>query len=100
MPLSADVTGAHMPDTTFYRCSHCRGFYETELAACKFCQYKTVLNNPDGSPKIFPDRDTCRALQIAEYEQLPPEAMADPFKPPKDELAEICGCLHCGQEGS
>jgi hypothetical protein len=88
-----------MSGSSYYRCSHCRGFYETELAACKFCNYTTVVTDADGSPRRFPDRATCRAIQIAEYEQLPAEAMADCFKPPKDELAEICGCLHCGREG-
>src|SRR6476661_6017434 len=85
-----------MSESTFYRCSHCRGFYETELAGCKYCGYKTIVSDAAGKPRVFPDRATCRAIQIAEYEQLPAEAMDDPFMPPKDELTEICACLHCG----
>jgi hypothetical protein len=85
--------------SSYHRCSHCRGFYETELPRCKFCRYTTVFTTAGGDARVFPDRETCRAIQIAEYEQLPPEAMADCFRPPEDELSEVCGCLHCGQEG-
>ena len=84
--------------STYYRCSHCRGFYETDLERCKYCRYTTVTQGVNGTPRVFPDRESCRVIQIAEYEQLPPEAMADHFRPPSDELAEPCGCLHCGPD--
>ncbi len=58
------------------------------------------MNAADGSPRVFPDRECCRAIQIAEYEQLPPEAMEDGMRPAPDELTEVCGCLHCGHGGA
>jgi hypothetical protein len=84
---------------TYLRCLHCRGFYEAERAKCKWCDYATPLLDAAGQPRVFPDRSTCRTIQIAEYDQLPPEAHADPMGPPKDELALLCNCLHCGPEG-
>jgi hypothetical protein len=69
------------------------------LPACKYCKYTTVVSGAEGKPRVYPDRATCRAIQIAEYEQLPAEAMEDPFMPPKDELTELCECLHCGPRG-
>jgi hypothetical protein len=85
--------------STYHRCLHCKGFYETSLSACKWCKYETPLLNPDGKPKIFPDRETCRAIQIAEWEQLPDKLKDDPMGPPPSDLALLCNCLHCGPEG-
>jgi hypothetical protein len=84
---------------TYLRCTHCGGFYETERACCKWCQYEAPLLDAQGKPRIFPDRETCRAIQISEYDQLPPEAHADCFKPPPNELTLLCNCLHCGPQG-
>jgi len=87
-------------DEGYYRCRACRGFYETTFAACKWCRATVVVTDAaDGLPRVFPNRDTVRAIQIAEYEQLPPEAHADFMKPPADRPDLLCGCLHCGQEG-
>ena len=86
-------------DDSYYRCRHCRGFYETSRPACKWCGYEAPMPDREGSPRIFPDRETCRAIQLAEYEQLPPEAHEDCMGPPKDDLTLLCNCLHCGPEG-
>jgi hypothetical protein len=83
----------------FHRCSHCRGFYEIELDRCKYCQYTSPHPAPDGAPRLFADRETCRALQIAEWEQLPESVRTDPMGPPPDEHTSLCECLHCGREG-
>lgn len=88
-----------MPGETYYRCRHCRGFYETTFTACKWCSYQTPFVDTEGKPRVFPDRQACRALQIAEYEQLPAEAYKDCMGPPPDDLTLLCNCLHCGPEG-
>lgn len=88
-----------MAAQSYLRCRHCKGFYEAERPACKWCAYETPILDPAGQPRLFPDRETCRAIQIAEYEQLPPAAHADCFKPPADRLDVLCECLHCGPEG-
>jgi len=88
-----------MLGASYLRCRHCKGFYETSFPRCKWCNYDTPFPARDGSARIFTDRETCRAIQIAEYEQLPPEAHADPMGPPKDELALLCACLHCDEDG-
>jgi hypothetical protein len=88
----------HMPDAnnaSYLRCSHCRGFYETARPHCRFCGKSVPIKNDQGQEKVYRDRATCRAIQIAEYEQLPPEAMEDPMRPDPEELGELCGCLHC-----
>jgi hypothetical protein len=84
-------------DAQYHRCGHCKGFYETEFALCKWCQYKSPMKDAAGKAKVFPDRATCRAIQIAEFEQLPPEAHDDPFQPPPENLTLTCACIHCGQ---
>jgi predicted nucleic acid-binding Zn-ribbon protein len=86
-------------DDTYLRCTHCKGFYETSFPRCKWCEYDAPLLTNIGRPRVFPTRDACRALQIAEYDRLPPEAFADPMGPPKDELTLLCNCLHCGPDG-
>ncbi len=85
----------------YHRCGHCKGFYETEFAACKWCQYtnRSIKRRGGQSQGAFPDRATCRAIQIAEFEQLPPEAHDDPFQPPPENLMLTCACIHCGQNG-
>src|SRR5215216_3295349 len=87
------------PSTTYHRCRHCKGFYETSFAECKWCKYDTPFPAPDGSPKIFPDRETCRAIQLAEWEQLPQAVKTDPMGPPPNEPTLLCNCLHCGPRG-
>ena len=84
---------------SYLRCKHCKGFYETSFARCKWCDYDAPFPARDGSPRVFSDRETCRAIQMAEYEQLTPEAHADPMGPPKNDLTLLCACLHCGEEG-
>jgi predicted RNA-binding Zn-ribbon protein involved in translation (DUF1610 family) len=86
-------------DDTYLRCTHCKGFYETSFARCKWCEYDAPLLTDAGRARVFPSRDACRALQIAEYDRLSPDALADPMGPPKDELTLLCNCLHCGPEG-
>lgn len=86
-------------DDSYLRCTHCKGFYETSLARCKWCEYDAPQVTESGDRRVFPSRDACRALQIAEYDRLPPDALADPMGPPKDELTLLCNCLHCGPEG-
>jgi hypothetical protein len=88
-----------MPGDSYYRCRHCRGFYEATLAACKWCDYDAPFLDTAERPRIFPDRETCRALQLAEYEQLPQEAHDDCMGPPPNDLALLCNCLHCGPAG-
>jgi len=85
---------------SYLRCRHCRGFYEIALSHCRYCGKDMPINNSDGSPKVFPDRETCRAIQIAEFEQLPPEAHKDSMRPDPELLDKLCYCLHCGPEGS
>ncbi|MCX5660461.1 MAG: hypothetical protein NTW19_12165 [Planctomycetota bacterium] len=65
------------------------------MPCCKYCRGVVPMNAADGSPCVFPDRESCRVIQIAEYERLPAEAMKDRFRPPSDELAVLCSCLHC-----
>lgn len=85
---------------SYLRCRHCKGFYETSFARCKWCEYDAPYLDRDGKqPRVFPDRETCRAIQLAEYEQLPPEAHEDHMGPPKEDLFLLCNCLHCGPEG-
>jgi predicted nucleic acid-binding Zn-ribbon protein len=86
-------------DQEFVRCSHCRGFYEADRGRCKWCGYDTVFADNEGKPIVYPDRQTVRAIQIGEYEQLPAQAHADYMRPPANNLTLICGCLHCGQGG-
>jgi hypothetical protein len=88
-----------MDPQPYHRCTHCKGFYETSFSRCKWCDYDAPLLTDAGQPRVFPNRDACRLLQIAEYDRLPPEALADPMGPPKDELTLLCACLHCGPEG-
>jgi hypothetical protein len=84
---------------SYLRCRHCKGFYETSFSRCKWCNYDDPVRARDGEPRVYPDRETCRAIQIAEYEQLPPEAHADCMGPPKNDPALLCNCLHCGPGG-
>jgi hypothetical protein len=84
---------------SFYRCGHCRGFYETALAACKWCDYDAPVHDASGQPRVFANRETIRAVRLAEYEQLPAEAHDDPMRPPPENPALLCGCLHCGPDG-
>ena len=88
-----------MPGDSYHRCRHCRGFYEVSLPVCKWCQYDSPFLDTGGQPRIFPDRETCRALQLAEYEQLPKEAYDDCMGPPANDLTLLCNCLHCGPDG-
>ena len=88
-----------MDSQPYLRCTHCKGFYETCFPRCKWCEYDAPVLTDAGRPRVFPDRDACRALQIAEYDRLPPEALADCMGPPKDALTLLCACLHCGPEG-
>jgi hypothetical protein len=88
-----------MPGDSYYRCRHCRGFYEATLPACKWCNYDAPFLDTAEKPRIFPDRESCRALQLAEYEQLPKEAHDDCMGPPPNDLTLLCNCLHCGPEG-
>ncbi len=88
-----------MHDEGYVRCSHCRGFYEADRAKCKWCEYDTVFIGADDKPIVYPDRETVRAIQLAEFERLPEEAQADYMKPPADHPSLICGCLHCGPGG-
>jgi hypothetical protein len=84
----------------FFRCSHCRGFYEIEkFDECKWCHYETVIRDTTGQPIVFPDRETVRAIQITEFKQLPPKAFDDCFQPPIERPDMICQCLHCGPDG-
>ncbi len=83
---------------THFRCRHCRGFYDATLPHCAYCGKDIPIKNTDGSPKSFPDRETCRSIQIAEYEQLPPEAHKDHMRPDPELLDKLCYCLHCGQD--
>lgn len=86
-------------ESSYLRCGHCRGFYEIARSHCRFCGKDKPMKAADGSAKVFSDRATCRAIQIAEYEQLPPEAHADSFQPDPELLDKLCYCLHCGPEG-
>jgi hypothetical protein len=85
--------------TPYHRCLHCKGFYESDRPRCKWCKYQTPLLDEAGQPRTYPDRQTCRAIQIAEWQQLPEEVRTDPMGPPKNELSLLCNCLHCGPEG-
>lgn len=84
---------------SYLRCSHCRGFYELARAHCRYCGKDVPVKDSAGVPKRFPDRATCRAIQVAEFEQLPEEAHEDPFQPDPELLDKMCYCLHCGEEG-
>jgi hypothetical protein len=86
-------------DASYLRCRHCKGFYETSFARCKWCEYDAPYLDREGKARVFPDRETCRAIQLAEYEQLPPDAHDDHMGPPKEDLFLLCNCLHCGPEG-
>ncbi len=88
-----------MPGDTYYRCRHCRGFYETSRDQCKWCKYEAPFLDTAGKPRVFPDRQSCRALQLAEYEQLPHAAHDDCMGPPPNDLTLLCNCLHCGPDG-
>ena len=83
-------------ESSYLRCGHCRGFYEIALSRCRYCGKDVPLREAGGSETIFTDRAMCRAIQIAEFEQLPAEAHADPFRPDPELLAKPCYCLHCG----
>lgn len=83
----------------FRRCTHCRGFYEADFDACKWCGYDVPALHPDGQPRHFPDRKCCREIQIEEYNKLPAPAHDDPMGPPLDYADIICNCLHCGPDG-
>ena len=83
---------------SFFRCNHCRGFYESDLECCKWCEYRDPVRD-EAAPKLFPDRAACRTVQVAEYHALPPEAHADCMKPPADHLDLVCECIHCGARG-
>lgn len=82
----------------YFRCSHCRGFYEQTLPNCRYCGKDVPIKGPHATPQVFPDRPTCRAIQIAEYEQLPPAAHQDHCQPDPELLDNLCYCLHCGQD--
>jgi hypothetical protein len=57
------------------------------------------MKGADGKAKNFADRETCRAIQIAEFEQLPKEAHDDCFRPDPELLDKMCYCMHCGEAG-
>ncbi|HUO08777.1 MAG TPA: hypothetical protein VM008_10785 [Phycisphaerae bacterium] len=84
---------------SYLRCRHCRGFYELALSHCRYCAKDVPVMDAQGSPRVYPDRATCRAIQIAEFEQLPPEAHEDCMRPDPQLLDRLCYCLHCGPEG-
>ena len=84
---------------TFHRCRHCRGFYETELSKCPYCEYETPVLDAAGKARVYPDRETVRAIQLAEYDQLPAEAHEDSMGPPRDRPERKCACIHCGPGG-
>jgi RNA polymerase subunit RPABC4/transcription elongation factor Spt4 len=86
-------------EVKYLRCGHCRGFYSAELSQCRYCGKSVPLKEASGVPKVFPDRATCRAIQVAEYEQLPPEAHEDYMRPDPQLLDKLCYCLHCGKKG-
>src|SRR3954468_2943655 len=86
-------------DGNFLRCGHCRGFYGAARSSCRYCGKDVAQKTSDGNPQIYRDRATCRAIQIAEFEQLPAAAHDDPFQPDPDILDKKCACLHCGQGG-
>src|SRR5437868_2957236 len=54
---------------SFYRCKHCLGFYETTFEKCKWCGYQTPMPDQErgGEPKVYPDRESARTVQLAEY---------------------------------
>ncbi len=83
----------------FYRCTHCAGFYGVEAGACVYCGYEAPLLERNGEPKVFAGRETCRAIQVAQWRALPAEVREDPMGPPEGDLEALCGCLHCGEFG-
>jgi hypothetical protein len=83
---------------SFHRCGHCRGFYEVDRSACRYCGKSVPMKDAAGNAKVYPDRATCRAIQIAEFEQLPKEAHEDPMRPDPEVLDKRCSCLHCPQD--
>lgn len=83
----------------FFRCAHCRGFYEAARANCKWCSYDTPMLGSDGEPVHYPDRETARAVQMSDYEQIPHEIRHDGMGPPPNNLTLVCWCLHCGPGG-
>ena len=88
-----------MASPTYHRCLHCKGFYETTFPRCKWCKYETPLLDESGQPKTYRDRESCRAIQIADWKALPDELRADPMGPPANDLTLLCNCLHCGPDG-
>src|SRR3569832_1472125 len=86
-------------DGKFLRCSHCRGFYDAQQESCRYCGRNVPMKDANGRPRLLPDRATCRAIQIAEFEQLPAKAHEDPFQPAPEVLDRLCRCLHCGPAG-
>lgn len=98
-PLPVILPTMSEADSPYLRCSHCRGFYESTLSHCKWCEYEAPLLAEDKTPLLFATRLDCRAIQIAEYHALPPEAHADSMKPPADHLTLVCECIHCGNDG-
>ena len=85
--------------TTYVRCGHCRGFYESGSLHCRYCGKDIPLKDAAGNAREFAGREICRAIQIGEYEQLPKEAHGDPMRPDPELLDRLCYCLHCGPEG-
>jgi hypothetical protein len=85
--------------SSYLRCGHCRGFYELARSHCRYCGKDVPMKGADGQEKVFLDRETCRAIQIAEFEQLPKEAHDDCFRPDPELLDKLCYCLHCGEAG-
>jgi len=83
----------------FLRCGHCRGFYDAASSHCRYCGKDSPIKGAEGRVRVYPNRATCRAIQIAEFEQLPPESHEDPFRPDPEMLAKKCYCLHCGERG-
>jgi DNA-directed RNA polymerase subunit RPC12/RpoP len=86
-------------NASYLRCCHCKGFYETSFSRCKWCEYDAPVLSDAGEPRVFAGRDDCRAIQLAEYHRLPPEAHEDSMGPPREDLTLLCNCLHCGPAG-
>ncbi len=88
-----------MSSQTFHRCRHCRGFYEAGADRCKWCSYQNRFDNRAGKPVLYANREIVRAIQMAEYEQLPEKIRSDPMGPPAANLNIRCACIHCGPDG-
>lgn len=83
---------------SYLRCTHCRGFYPIALSHCWYCGKDIPQRDGNGDCRVFPNREICRALQIAEFEQLPKEAHDDCFQPDPAMHDALCYCLHCGPD--